>query len=70
MAGEIALQLYGESKFTEEKPAGALELQGWLELLWEDAPHLVVGGLKPTAACLTLSWAIRSSRSRCASGSA
>lgn len=28
-----------------DKPAGALELQGWLELVWEDAPHLVVAGL-------------------------
>ncbi len=29
---------------TEEKPDGAVELQGWLELLFEDAPHLVVAG--------------------------
>lgn len=41
----IALQLYGESRRTEDKPAGAVELQGWLELLWEDAPHLIVAGL-------------------------
>ena len=27
------------------KGAGALELQGWLELLWEDAPHLAIAGL-------------------------
>jgi ATP-dependent helicase/nuclease subunit B len=42
---DVALQLYGEGKRTDEKPAGAVELQGWLELLWEDAPHLVVAGL-------------------------
>lgn len=42
---QIALSLYGDSKQPEEKPAGALELQGWLELAWEDAPHLVVAGL-------------------------
>ena len=42
---EVALQLFGESKRTDEKPDGAIELQGWLELLWEDAPHLVVAGL-------------------------
>ncbi|HWA08357.1 MAG TPA: PD-(D/E)XK nuclease family protein [Opitutaceae bacterium] len=42
---EVALRLYGETVRTDEKPAGALELQGWLELLWEDAPHLVVAGL-------------------------
>lgn len=42
--GELALRLYGETLRYDDKPAGALELQGWLELLWEDAPHLVVAG--------------------------
>lgn len=42
---ELALQLFGESRRTEDKPEGAIELQGWLELLFEDAPHLVVAGL-------------------------
>lgn len=42
---ELALRTFGDARRTEEKPAGALELQGWLELLWEDAPHLVVAGL-------------------------
>lgn len=42
---ELALGLYGETMLYDEKPAGAIELQGWLELLWEDAPHLVVAGL-------------------------
>lgn len=42
---EVALRIYGEDTRTDEKPAGAIELQGWLELLWEDAPHLVVAGL-------------------------
>ena len=42
---EVALRVFGESRRDEAKPAGALELQGWLELLWEDAPHLVVAGL-------------------------
>jgi ATP-dependent helicase/nuclease subunit B len=41
---DLALQLFGESIRTEDKPAGALELQGVLELLFEDAPHLVVAG--------------------------
>jgi ATP-dependent helicase/nuclease subunit B len=41
----LALQLFGESLCTEDKPAGALELQGVLELLFEDAPHLAVAGL-------------------------
>lgn len=42
---EIALRSFGESRHAEAKPPGALDLQGWLELLWEDAPHLVVTGL-------------------------
>lgn len=41
----LALGIYGDSRRSEDKPAGALELQGWLELLWEDAPHLLVAGL-------------------------
>ncbi|MDB6168000.1 MAG: ATP-dependent nuclease subunit B-like protein [Verrucomicrobia bacterium] len=41
---ELALGFYGESVRYDEKTAGAVELQGWLELLWEDAPHLVVAG--------------------------
>jgi len=41
---DLALQLFGEGMRTEDKPAGALELQGVLELLFEDAPHLAVAG--------------------------
>ena len=41
---DLALRLYGESVRYDDKPAGAVELQGWLELLWEDAPHLLVTG--------------------------
>lgn len=44
-AWEVALRVYSESQGFPAKPAGALELQGWLELIWEDAPHLVVVGL-------------------------
>lgn len=40
----VALQRFGADTHEKEKPAGALDLQGWLELLWEDAPHLVVAG--------------------------
>lgn len=42
---ELALRLFGEGLRTEEKPPGAVELQGWLELPWEDAPHLVIAGI-------------------------
>jgi ATP-dependent helicase/nuclease subunit B len=41
---ELALERYGAQRRETDKPTGALELQGWLELLWEDAPHLVVAG--------------------------
>lgn len=42
---EIALRRFGEQTRETEKPAGAIELQGWLEVPFEDAPHVVVAGL-------------------------
>ncbi len=42
---ELALTQFGESLRFDVRPAGAVDLLGWLELLWEDAPHLVVTGL-------------------------
>lgn len=42
---EIALRLFAAGRADEPKAPGALELQGWLELLFDDAPHLVVAGL-------------------------
>jgi len=42
---ELALARYARERVSAEKPADAVELQGWLELIWEDAPHLVVAGL-------------------------
>ena len=42
---ELALEVFAAGKYTADKPAGALELNGWLELLWEDAPHLAVAGM-------------------------
>ncbi|HVU36681.1 MAG TPA: PD-(D/E)XK nuclease family protein [Opitutaceae bacterium] len=42
---DIALRLFGATRYSPDKTADALELQGWLELLFEDAPHLVVAGL-------------------------
>lgn len=43
-AWRLALQRFGETCRFDEKPDGAVELQGWLELPWDDAPHLVVSG--------------------------
>jgi ATP-dependent helicase/nuclease subunit B len=42
---EIALRAFGEGRGREEKQSDAVELQGWLELLFEAAPHLIVAGL-------------------------
>jgi ATP-dependent helicase/nuclease subunit B len=42
---ELTLAQFGESLCFDDRPAGAIDLLGWLELLWEDAPHLVVTGL-------------------------
>lgn len=42
---ELVLTRFGESLRFESRPTGAVDLLGWLELLWEDAPHLVVTGL-------------------------
>lgn len=42
---ELALRDFGAGRTREDKPAGMVELSGWLELLWEDAPHLAVAGL-------------------------
>jgi len=43
-AEELALQLFGEIARYEEKPAEALELNGWLELIFSDEPHLIIAG--------------------------
>lgn len=39
------LHLLEQETIYSERKAGALDLQGWLELPWEDAPHLVVTGM-------------------------
>lgn len=44
-AWQFALGAFADEVRTEERPAGAVDLLGWLELLWDDAPHLVVAGL-------------------------
>ncbi len=43
---EIALQAFGETARFDDKPADAITWQGWLELPWDDSPHLVVAGLE------------------------
>ena len=41
----LLLGVLSAGAFTGEKPADAMEVQGWLELLWDDAPHLVIAGM-------------------------
>ena len=43
-AWQLALGVYAEEVTAEERPTGAVELPGWLEVLWDDAPHLLVAG--------------------------
>lgn len=44
-AWELALRVFGDGLRFGEKPESAVELQGWIELLWEEAPHLIVTGM-------------------------
>lgn len=41
---DFLLEQYGDQAVPAERPAEAVELAGWLELLWNDAPHLAVAG--------------------------
>ncbi|MEE2947846.1 MAG: PD-(D/E)XK nuclease family protein [Verrucomicrobiota bacterium] len=43
---ELALVLddLGRGALFPERPTDTIDLQGWLELAWEDAPHLIVAG--------------------------
>lgn len=41
----LALRRFGDTGRETDKPVGAVELQGWLELPFEDAPQVVVAGL-------------------------
>ncbi len=42
---ELMLRVLEEQVFYPERASRDIDLQGWLELLWEDAPHLIVTGL-------------------------
>lgn len=41
----LSLQLLRDQSLTEARGEVDLVLQGWLELLWEPAPHLIVAGV-------------------------
>jgi ATP-dependent helicase/nuclease subunit B len=42
---QVLLELIRERHLYEEREPDDIDLQGWLELLWEDAPHLIVTGM-------------------------
>lgn len=49
-ACELALQLFSAGRIFDDKPAGAVELDGWLELVFRDEPVLLVAGLNDGSA--------------------
>jgi ATP-dependent helicase/nuclease subunit B len=40
----LLIEAVEQETIYEERPAGSVELLGWLELHWDDAPHLIVTG--------------------------
>lgn len=42
---ELLLQTLADEVFHPDRKARDIDLQGWLELLWEDAPHLIITGM-------------------------
>ncbi|WP_178087712.1 PD-(D/E)XK nuclease family protein [Methylacidimicrobium cyclopophantes] len=46
---ELFEELLARQELPEERPEEAVELRGWLELLWDDAPHLVLAGFQEGA---------------------
>ncbi|NLT70744.1 MAG: hypothetical protein GXX91_08620, partial [Verrucomicrobiaceae bacterium] len=46
---ELLLGLLADRRVQPDRGAGDIDLQGWLELLWEDAPHLIVTGMNDHA---------------------
>lgn len=46
---EVLLELLTQEGYTRERPAGAIDLEGWLELSWNDAPLLILTGMNDNA---------------------
>ena len=42
---DLLLGMLGDKRIEEDRPTGAIDMQGWLELPWEDAPFLILTGL-------------------------
>lgn len=47
---ELLLHVLEGQSFHPERRARDIDLQGWLELLWEDAPHLIITGMNDGSA--------------------
>ena len=45
----LLLSALGDGRVNSERGPRDLDLQGWLELIWEDAPHLIVTGMNDHA---------------------
>ncbi|MDD2676420.1 MAG: PD-(D/E)XK nuclease family protein [Methylacidiphilaceae bacterium] len=43
---DLLIDRVSEQDLPEERPEAAVELRGWLELLWDDAPHLILAGFQ------------------------
>lgn len=46
---ELLLEMLAQERYTRERPAGAIDLEGWLELSWNDAPLLILTGMNDSA---------------------
>lgn len=46
---ELVLRHLGAIRYPVDRPAGAIDLQGWLELHWDDAPLLIITGMNEGA---------------------
>ncbi|MDF1812732.1 MAG: PD-(D/E)XK nuclease family protein [Verrucomicrobiales bacterium] len=42
---ELLLELIKDRRLYPDRSANNVDLEGWIELLWEDAPHLIVTGM-------------------------
>jgi ATP-dependent helicase/nuclease subunit B len=41
---DILIRVLSRERISTERNADSIDLQGWLEILWEDAPHLILTG--------------------------
>ncbi len=46
---ELLLELIAERRLYHERTARSIDLEGWVELLWENAPHLIITGMNDNA---------------------